>query len=319
MVHHSTPDHSGLEAVVTPDLEVVTPPPQQQPPSQAGGGYYASSWQQQQYKYQPQHSISAISGQTEYSPNNSGYPYSGPPTQYYPPQQQPFDEKSSTPKKLLGLKPKIFWILIIILVIILAAGIGGGIAAGLSSSSSSSSSSTPSSSGEKQTPSSDSTSPPPLSSPGNPTPSETSSSTSPTRTPNTILPPSTDTCPSSNQSIISPLNASGTPWTISRENSTPQKFQIHCDRDMSADIRKGTIDIMRLSVRTLEECIAACAGYNFQYGNNAVYGAGRSSAGLCKAVTLVKKSGDYCFLKNGSRFDVVQSQPWLFSSAILVE
>ncbi|KAK3997961.1 hypothetical protein QBC44DRAFT_392390 [Cladorrhinum sp. PSN332] len=315
-------DSNGPEAVLVPDLEVAYP---QQPQ----GGYYApgqgSSWQQyQQHKayLQPQPSISAISGQTEAVSPNTGYPSphgAGGDGPYYPP--QPTEEKRN---KILGLPVRTFWILVVVLVIILAGGIGGGVAGGMAANNSK----TAEGQSQQDTGGEQTERTPPTTSGSSSSPSGTSGGTStttsstqqaPIRTPNTILPPATDNCPRVNNNIISPLNATGQAWANSREDNTPQKFQIHCDRDMSADIRKGTIDIMRVSVSTLEECIEACAGYNFQYNNNAVYGAGRSTAGLCKAVTLSKKSGDYCFLKNGSRFDVVQSQPWLFSSAILVE
>jgi len=296
-------DHSGPETVPAHDLEVARPPlggPGNQLPG-TDSYYVAGGWQQ--YHHHDQHRDAHYNKQ--YQPASaSGYTGSPASTAH------PHDVKIKDRKRILGLPARFFWILVVVLVVILAAGIGGGVAGGLAASSSNKDDNNnrqrtdePSATGSSSSSSSSSSSATPTAS----------------RLPGSILPPATDDCPTVNNSIVSPLNATGQPWASSREDNSPQRFQIHCDRDMSADIRKGTIDIMRVAVRTLDECVAACAGYNFQFNNNAVYGAGRSSAGLCRAVTLSKKSGDYCFLKNGSMFDFQSPQPWLVSSAVLVE
>ncbi|KAK4188478.1 hypothetical protein QBC35DRAFT_531734 [Podospora australis] len=238
----------------------------------------------------------------------------------------PISEAAPERKRILGLTVKTFWILVFVIVVILAAGIGGGVAGGLAASNKNNNQEV----GVAPDPAPDNVNDNVRENPevgdGNtasPSPSP-SQSTTPTSTSvltqqtGQVLPAAIDDCPRINNTIIQPLNATGGPWGTAVGNPTVQKFRVFCDLNMSSDIRKGLIDIMFFPVRNLEECIGACAGYNYQYNNNAQFGAGRASTGLCKAVTLHKKAGFYCTLKNGTRFDFSAPEPQFFTSAVLV-
>jgi hypothetical protein len=56
----------------------------------------------------------------------------------------------------------------------------------------------------------------------------------------------------------------------------------------------GIDDIIKLYLPTLEDCIAACAMYNLNYQSNLGQGLG-SSAGYCRAVTIVKSGTFHAF------------------------
>jgi len=77
-------------------------------------------------------------------------------------------------------------------------------------------------------------------------------------------------------------------------------------------------DIMKLYLPTLEACIVACASYNENYQSNLARGISMDG-GLCRAVSIVKTAGEYCYLKNGTgSVSFAYGKPEMYSSAKLV-
>ncbi|KAK1828774.1 hypothetical protein QBC39DRAFT_264448 [Podospora conica] len=192
-----------------------------------------------------------------------------------PPSQN--EEKQG--KKILGLSVKAFWATIVVLVVLLAAGIGGGLGALAAKK-------------------------------GTATTTTTTSNTSPTPTePQAagMSPAPSDGCPAIDGTTYVPKRADGVPVLI--DITAPEMtFTRHCATDFSSGPSGGNPDIhdiLKLYVPTLEECITVCAMYNARYQykiDKKIEVAG----GLCKSVTIVKKPGGYCYLKNGTAKNVIK-------------
>ncbi|KAH6845643.1 hypothetical protein B0I37DRAFT_417167 [Chaetomium sp. MPI-CAGE-AT-0009] len=232
--------------------------------------------------------------------------------------------------RILGLSVRRFWAIVIILVVVVAAAIGGGVGGGLAAQrqTSSSSSGVASDQGANQGAGSSST----LSTSSEPagTSTEVSSSSSPTSSESstkttssasgaaTSGAPTDGGCPDINGSAFTPRDAEGK--TIPLGAGEPaQSFMRYCSTNWPAGARWGNPDvrdIMKVYQPSLEDCIAACASYNVGYKANA----GGDMTGLCRAVTVVKKDGEFCYFKNNTgHIEFVNSNnPELFSSAVLL-
>lgn len=234
----------------------------------------------------------------------------------------------NTPNKqtILGLSVRRFWAIVIILVVVLAAGIGGGIGGGLAARSQAGLSSPAASS--DQPGDSSSTSPHTKTATGSTESSPTGSSSSTTQTespttttrnpPGATSPAPTDGCPNNNGTSFSPLDAEGKAIPL---GAGAQSFLRLCNTNWPGGAtygNPGVHDIMKVYVPSLEDCITACASYNINYQANADIGA--AAGGLCRAVSIVKKAGEYCYLKNATgKVDFRGDKPEIYSSALLLE
>ncbi|KAK3299565.1 uncharacterized protein B0H64DRAFT_355768 [Chaetomium fimeti] len=227
-------------------------------------------------------------------------------------------------QRILGLSVRRFWAVVIILVVVLAAGIGGGVGGGLAAQRQTSSSSPVApdqAAGSSSTPSPLSTSSTSLEPAGISTvstSSESSTKTTSSASRASSEAPTDGGCPDINGSSFTPRDASGKTMPLSA-GEPAQSFLRYCSTNWPSGARYGNPglrDIMKVYQPSLEDCIAACASYNVNYKANA----GGDLTGLCRAVTVVKMDGEFCYLKNdtGSIAFVNSKQPELFSSAVLL-
>ncbi|KAK4446258.1 hypothetical protein QBC34DRAFT_383409 [Podospora aff. communis PSN243] len=195
-----------------------------------------------------------------------------------PPSQEKFEPQNI---KILGLSVRTFWSLIAIFVVLLAGGIGGGLgalAAQRSREASSSSSSTPTT----------------------PTPTEP--------LPAGASPAPKDNCPSIHGTAYVPKGADGLGIPIDLY-APEQAFTRLCATDFATGPQGGNPgihDIVKLYMPTLEDCIAACAMYNARYQYKVDKGV-EVAGGMCMSVTIVKKAGGYCYLKNGTANNFIKA------------
>lgn len=56
---------------------------------------------------------------------------------------------------------------------------------------------------------------------------------------------------------------------------------------------------MKIYMPDFNQCIMACAEYNAGYATNLQDGVD-VGGGLCRAVSMVVESGEFCYLKNGT-------------------
>ncbi|KAI1488931.1 hypothetical protein F5X96DRAFT_43424 [Biscogniauxia mediterranea] len=214
-------------------------------------------------------------------------------------------------RRVLGLTVPVFWALVIAAVIILAAGIGGGIGGGLVAQQQKSTSlgasnptptpTTPSSGGESSSPSS-------------PSPSSSSSSGA------TVALPTDGGCPQISGQTYTPYAVDGQPIPLSSGeggSQAGQLFRQQCYTNWVSSAASGTHDILRIYMPTLENCIMTCAEYNAAYRAGLASGAG-VGGGYCVAVSIVKRSAGFCYLKNGTVTNDTLGNPEAYSSAVLI-
>ncbi|KAK4147862.1 uncharacterized protein C8A04DRAFT_24421 [Dichotomopilus funicola] len=277
--------------------------------------------------------------QKEHYHNHNNYEYGNNTNNQQPTDHEGLEvaHRSGGPKqRILGLSVRTFWIILIILVVVVAGAIGGGVGGGLAAQSKASSSSpttasdqagdsSTGSSGSSGSPASSESSTattPPSDSPSTtstPTASDTPSTTT-QATPGQVSPaPSDGGCPGVNGTAFTPLDAHGKPMPIAA-NGPGQTFRRLCRTNWPSGHQyhnPGIYDIIKLYLPSLDDCITACAAYNVNFLSNKAAGNGISAGGLCTAVTIIKKEGEYCYLKNGTGNMDTFGQPNLYTSAIL--
>ncbi|TGO24699.1 hypothetical protein BPAE_0096g00040 [Botrytis paeoniae] len=102
-----------------------------------------------------------------------------------------------------------------------------------------------------------------------------------------------------NDSILQPLSSEGSAINVS---GIAQTFRVACytNYPSSAQYRNpGIHDIMKIYMPDLKQCMMACAEYNAGYSTN-LQGGIDVGGGLCRAVSMVVKDGEFCYLKNGT-------------------
>ncbi|KAH8435112.1 uncharacterized protein LDX57_012741 [Aspergillus melleus] len=167
-------------------------------------------------------------------------------------------------QRICGLTPKIFWILVVALVVILAAGIGAGVGGGLASQKSHADASS--------LPAESSTAP---------TSTVADISTSSTATATTTGETSTSTssktygllnsgCNATDNQYYTPNNPAddSSPFTV---NNRTLKYKIHCYENIPDSMSFNNPQITKLGqlkgLRSLQECIKACATLNYVIAN----------------------------------------------------
>ncbi|KAL2270965.1 hypothetical protein VTJ83DRAFT_336 [Remersonia thermophila] len=239
-------------------------------------------------------------------------------------------------RRVLGLTVRRFWIAVFLLVLILAAGIAGGVAGGMAAQGKSgpSVSAAASDAAAGDDPPSESQ-PATVQTSGStlsPSPTiDTNSaaadpSPSPSRTASSVRggaspAPTDDGCPDIDESTYQPRDAFGKAAPLKALGGRAQRFVVRCDTNWPSGAKfgnPGIQDIMKLYLPSLEACMDACAVYNQKYEANLAEGFGETAAGLCRAVTVVKRSGEYCYLKNGTGTINTYGRPDEFASAELV-
>ncbi|KAI0121206.1 hypothetical protein BJ170DRAFT_150916 [Xylariales sp. AK1849] len=218
------------------------------------------------------------------------------------------DWEESPRKGILGLRVPVFWAVCVLSIVVLAGGTGGGIAAGIMTQNSATDTSSPASS----------LSSPPIT---KTTSSNAQTSSGTTSAPTgRVSPAPTDNCPSINNQTLTPINAAGDPISIA-SGAQPQMFVAQCNTNYpsgkqfdNADLH----DILKMWTADRDACMEACAAYNAGY--KAGLDSGRSGGnGFCRAVTIVKQVGEFCYLKNGTASNITTSgSPEIFSSAVLL-
>ncbi|KAI0592705.1 hypothetical protein F4775DRAFT_102970 [Biscogniauxia sp. FL1348] len=211
-------------------------------------------------------------------------------------------------RRILGLTVPVFWALVIAAVIILAAGIGGGIGGGLvaQQQKSNSNSSLGDSNPTPTTPSGG----------GAPSSSSSSSSSSSAATSATVALPSDGGCPQIEGQTYTPYAVNGQPIPL-EDGQGGQTFRQQCYTNWVSSAASGTHDILRIYMPTLENCIMTCAEYNAAYRAGLAGGAG-VGGGYCVAVSIVKQSAGFCYLKNGTATNDTTGTPEAYSSAVLI-
>ncbi|KAI5925838.1 hypothetical protein F4810DRAFT_708350 [Camillea tinctor] len=200
-------------------------------------------------------------------------------------------------RRVLGLTVPVFWALVIAAVIILAAGIGGGIGGGLMA--------------QQQKASSDASS-----GTFNSTPTTTTSSSPSSTSAAAVALPSDGGCPQIEGQTYTPYAVNGQP--IPLENGQGgQMFRQQCYTNWVSSATTHTHDILRIYMPTLENCMMTCAEYNSAYRAGLRSGAG-VGGGYCVAVSIVKESAGFCYLKNGTATNDTLGNPEVYSSAILI-
>ncbi|KAI1635873.1 hypothetical protein F4809DRAFT_663560 [Biscogniauxia mediterranea] len=210
-------------------------------------------------------------------------------------------------RRVLGLTVPVFWALVIAAVIILAAGIGGGIGGGLvaqqqksNSLGASNPTATPTTPSEGGSSSSSSSSP-----------SSSSSSTA------TVALPTDGGCPQIEGQTYTPYAVNGQPIPLADDGRAGQLFRQQCYTNWVSSAASGTHDILRIYMPTLENCMMTCAEYNAAYRAGLASGAG-VGGGYCVAVSIVKQSAGFCYLKNGTVTNDTLGTPEAYSSAVLI-
>ncbi|KAK4153294.1 hypothetical protein C8A00DRAFT_15472, partial [Chaetomidium leptoderma] len=195
----------------------------------------------------------------------------------------------SEPKqRILGLSVRRFWIILIVLVVVVAGAIGGGVGGGLAARNASSSA------------------------PTRVTNTDTPTATTPSVVGGVSPAPTDGGCPGINNTVYTPLDASGKTIQI-QSGGAIQWFRRYCDTNWPAG--PGVRDIMKLYMPSLEDCITACAMYNAQLCER--HRGGGIASGIYRAVSMVKATGEYCYLKNNTGKMDTLGKPELYSSAVL--
>ncbi|KAL1844366.1 hypothetical protein VTJ49DRAFT_45 [Mycothermus thermophilus] len=313
--------YSNLEPTPVSGLEPAMPhqwlhPPAQPPPPGLSKGMYGGPTTWSATSDLPPGAVTTATA-------GPGYPPHG--------ESQPGLEVVRGPeeRRILGLTVRKFWIVVCILVLILAAGIAGGVAGGMAaqrqSNSSSSAAATNAAAGDDDPPSETATS----SSSPSPTIDTNSAdpaASPPTRTTSSVRggaspAPTDDGCPDIDDSTYQPRDAFGNAAPLKALGGKAQQFVVRCDTNWPSGAKYGNPgiqDIMKLYLPSLEACIDACAVYNQKYEANLAEGFGETAAGLCRAVTVVKAAGEYCYLKNGTGKVNNYGRPEQFASAELL-
>ncbi|KAJ0158248.1 hypothetical protein CTA2_11999 [Colletotrichum tanaceti] len=76
-------------------------------------------------------------------------------------------------------------------------------------------------------------------------------------------------------------------------------------------------DILKVYVPAFEDCMALCAVHNQAYDRSLADGVALSG-GYCRSVAMIKLSGEYCYLKNGTGKMDTQDHPKDFISAVVI-
>ncbi|KAF7943938.1 uncharacterized protein EAE97_006008 [Botrytis byssoidea] len=120
--------------------------------------------------------------------------------------------------------------------------------------------------------------------------------------------PSVSTAPTShcsdefstfNDSLVQPLSSEGSAIELS---GIAQTFRVACYTNYPSGAQYGNPrihDIMKIYMPDLTQCMMACAEYNAGYSTN-LQGGIDVGGGLCRAVSMVIKDGEFCYLKNGT-------------------
>lgn len=186
-------------------------------------------------------------------------------------------------RRVCGVSPLIFWILILTIVLILAAGLGAGLGAGLSKKNSNDKASA-------------STNPTPTI-PENDRPKTTSRPTAAAaHTTSTSTPSSDDvSCPANDTLVYTPPShtSSSTAYFL---NSTTLTYTIHCNKTYFAS--SDITDVQYIPNSNLSSCIQACSVFNIQYpAGGGEYG----FYNLCSGITVT--AAGVCQLKQGVEND----------------
>ncbi|KAF7859527.1 uncharacterized protein EAF02_010975 [Botrytis sinoallii] len=120
--------------------------------------------------------------------------------------------------------------------------------------------------------------------------------------------PSVSTAPTShcsdefstvNDSLVQPLSSEGSAINLS---GIAQTFRVACYTNYLSGAQYGNpriYDIMKIYMPDLTQCMMACAEYNAGYSTN-LQGGIDVGGGLCRAVSMVIKDREFCYLKNGT-------------------
>ncbi|KAM0309648.1 hypothetical protein ACHAO8_008815 [Botrytis cinerea] len=224
-------------------------------------------------------------------------------------------------RQIAGLSVETFWALVVLLCLVVVGGIGGGVVAGIAAQGNNCKSTgvdttlgvDGSAAGACSTIASVIYSTSIINSIA---PSSTSSGlfmdnsniASPSTTSSLPSTPSVSTAPIShcsdefstfNDSLVQPLSSEGSAINLS---GTAQTFRVACYTNYPSGAQYGNPgihDIMKIYMPDLNQCIMACAEYNAGYSTN-LQGGIDVGGGLCRAVSMVIKNGEYCYLKNGT-------------------
>ncbi|KAF7958299.1 hypothetical protein EAE96_001850 [Botrytis aclada] len=102
-----------------------------------------------------------------------------------------------------------------------------------------------------------------------------------------------------NDSLVQPLSSEGSAIKLS---GMAQTFRVACYTNYPSGAQYGNPgihDIMKIYMPDLIQCMMACAEYNAGYTTN-LQGRIDVGGGLCRAVSMVIKDGEFCYLKNGT-------------------
>ncbi|GAB1310168.1 Putative membrane protein insertase [Madurella fahalii] len=223
-------------------------------------------------------------------------------------------------RRILGLSVRAFWTIVVILVVVIAGAIGGGVGGGLAAARGGADSSISMGAGTQSSASSTASTTPTISTStdtGSTTSSTTSTSTRPAAA--AVSPaPRDDGCPSINGTAYTPVDAGGNAMPL-RTGGAAQSFMRLCNTNYPSGRGFGNPDIhdiLKMYLPSLEDCITACAAYNWQYQRNVEIGV--PGGGLCRSVAIIKTTGEYCYLKNGTGTNNTFGRPELYSSAVLI-
>lgn len=202
-----------------------------------------------------------------------------------PDEKTPYNSPENPParRRICGVRPLIFWILILVIVLILAAALGAGLGAGLSKKNSN----------DEAADSGIST----TTIPENDDPESTSRPTaSAAHTTSTSTPSGDDvSCPANDSLVYTPPShtSSSTAYFL---NSTTLTYTIHCNKTyfQSSDIS----DVQYIPNSNLSSCIQACSVYNIQWPDG---GGEYGFYNLCSGITVT--AGGVCQLKQGVEND----------------
>ncbi|KAF7919851.1 hypothetical protein BELL_0257g00150 [Botrytis elliptica] len=224
-------------------------------------------------------------------------------------------------RQIAGLSIGTFWALVVLLCLIVGGGISGGVVAGIAAQRNECKSTViNTSSGSENSAavvSSTTTSAIYSTSTRNSIASSTTSSgliidnsniASSSTTSSAPFNPSVSTAPAShcsdefstfNDSLVQPLSSEGSAVNLS---GIPQTFRVACYTNYPSGAQYGNPgihDIMKIYMPDLIQCMMACAEYNAGYSTN-LQGGIDVGGGLCRAVSMVIKDGEFCYLKNGT-------------------
>ncbi|CAJ2504008.1 Uu.00g114020.m01.CDS01 [Anthostomella pinea] len=141
---------------------------------------------------------------------------------------------------------------------------------------------------------------------------------SPTRDTSSSPPiPSDGGCPRIQGQTYTPHAVNGQPIPL-EAGAVGQQFQQQCWTNYPASPAAKTHDILRIYMPTLEDCMMACAEYNWAY-RAGLRGDAGVGGGYCIAVSIVKAGAGFCYLKNGTTGgNDTMGRPDVYSSAVLI-